>query len=235
MKKYLYGLLFCSLVSMNAGGVNAATPFVNFDAVYEVSAAGLQVGEAHIQLRVDGDTFVYSKQTSSRGIASLLRNENVSEVSRGTLSGNRVRIQSYNYTQKRGSERREDNIEFMGDGSVRGNYKGKPYELSVRDDVIDRAAVELLLVRDARPELNNALAYSIVERGTLKDIQFRHEGSETVKVPAGEFACERYSTVREAAKRSTSFCLSPSLGNKLVHAVHDEKGMRIEMGLKSLE
>ncbi|MGF1644538.1 MAG: DUF3108 domain-containing protein [Thiotrichales bacterium] len=233
MKK-LYRKLPWLLVSVFAPSAIAA-PFADFDAAYEVRAAGMQVGDAHIQLRVDGDTFVYSKNTSSRGLVSLFRNESVSEVSRGTTSGNRVRMQSYNYTQKRGDENRKDDMEFIGDGLVRGNYKGKPYELSVPDGTIDRATVELLLLRDARPEQNKALTYSVVERGRLTDIQFRHEGSETVKVPAGEFACERYSTVRESAKRSTSFCLSPSLGNKLVHAVHDEKGMRIEMGLKSLK
>ncbi len=217
--------------------VNAAPPparLSGFEAVYEVRAAGLLLGDAKVTLTLEGDRFVYDKQTVSRGLMSLVRKESVSETSTGTLGGDgAIRVQAYQYRQKKGGESREDSLRFASPTRISGVYKQQSYELDVPAGTLDRTAVELALMRDADKGRGEPLEYSVVERGKLKEYRFRHDGTVKVTVPAGPFECEQFSTMHDSDKRRTSFCLAPALRNLLVRASHEENGVEIDMVLIS--
>ena len=200
-----------------------------FEAVYRVEKAGMTLGEVTISLHYNGNSYEYRKHTTTKGLLALFRKDQISEVSTGTIHNGRIEAERYEYRHKRGSKVRSSTLAFMQDGRVTGAYKDRPFEVITNLKLLDRASVELALMRDVGPE---SLDYAIIDRGKQNHYVFQAQGKRTVDSPAGEFECIQYQVKRNVNKeRSTSLCLSPKLHNLPIYAEHDEKGTTLDMHL----
>lgn len=201
-----------------------------FTAEYEVKKSGLVLGKVVIKLDYDGERYIYTKHSETRGLLAIFRNEKISETSIGIVNANTLRAIEYRYLQRRGDKRSERRLEIDNTGIATESWRENQSKYEIVAGTLDRSAVEIALMRDAN--LNTKLAaYPVAEKGKLRYYQFINKGLKSIEVPAGKYECIEYKVDRESSKRSTALCLAPSLDNIPVYAVHSEKGTSFQMVL----
>ena len=211
---------------------SAAAELKPFTANYEVVKFDLRLGDIKVKLEPRENRFIYSKESRTRGLAALFRDEKVMEKSALLLSKKGLRVLDYDYRLARGNEIRENSFRFEAADKVTGVYKNKPFSIQVPPGTLDRSSIELALMQDVGPDTRR-LSYSVVEKDQLKTYDFQFQGEQTVETPAGSFRCYDYKVVRSSGKRSTTLCLAPTLNNLPVKITHNEKGTEFYMLLKS--
>ena len=202
-----------------------------FEATYKVSKAGITLGNVDISLRYDNGRYLYRKKTISKGLLALFRHDVITETSEGQTDGNQLTMDKYRYLHKNGRKSREDSITLIESNKVRERFKGKDLSYRVPDHALDRASVEIALIRDA-PSGKASLSYDVVEKGRSRTLLFKRTSKKTVTTPAGSFECIEYKVRHNSNKRSTILCLAPSLDYLPDAATHVEKGTSLTMRLK---
>ncbi len=206
-----------------------------FTAVYTVKKAGLTLGDVNISLRYDNQRYRYHKQTHSRGLLALFRKDVIDETSEGKIENGRLTMERYAYRHDNGRTRKENTIQLVSPGRIHERYKNKTYDYRVPPNTLDRASVEIALMRDARHG-SEKLTYTIAERGRSKTLEFLRVGQHaSMKTPAGNFTCTEYRVNRQSSKRSTTLCVAPELDYLPVTITHVEKGTSFTMRLKTYQ
>lgn len=229
MKKQLAILLLFWLGFSDV--VSAALPPA-FEAVYRARKAGMTLGEVTVTLNYESDQYLYEKQTVTKGLLSVFRKDVITERSIGQIHGDEIRLTSYDYHLDRGKKSRKTSVRIHAD-KAGGLHRGREYELKIPAGTLDRASIELALMRDAAVNPARSLTYSVVDKGALKTYRFEPAGNREIKVPAGKFKCLEYRRGRKSDKRATSLCLAPEADYLPVYATHSEKGTEFFMELVS--
>ncbi len=203
-----------------------------FTAVYTVKKAGLTLGDVKISLRYDNDRYRYHKETRSRGLLALFRRDVINETSEGRVEDGRLTMDRYRYVRDDGKRRLRNTIRLLEGDRIVERYKEKDYDYQVPANTLDRASVEIALMRDAGLD-RERFGYDIAERGRSKRLEFQRVGKRRVDTPAGRFDCVEYRVERHSRKRSTSLCLAPELNYLPVTITHVEKGTSFTMFLKA--
>jgi len=209
--------------------VSAALPPA-FEAVYRVRKAGMTLGEVTVTLNYEKGRYRYEKRTVTKGLLSLFRKDVITEKSLGVVHGNEIHLTSYDYHLDRGKKSRKTSIRIYGDKAI-GQHRNQDYELNILKGTLDRASIELALMRDVSAHPSALLSYSVIDKGELKTYQFEPTESRKVKVPAGKFRCQEYRRGHKTDKRSTSLCLAQEADYLPVYATHTEKGTKFFMEL----
>jgi len=213
--------------------VSAALPPA-FEAVYRARKAGMTLGKVTVSLSYDNGQYRYKKRTVTKGLLSVFRKDIIAEFSIGKVNGDNLQLNAYNYHLDRKKKPRKTSIHIDGNKAT-GQHRGQPYALEVTEGVLDRASVELALMRDAAMTPSPPLEYSVVDKGALKTYRFNKVATKKVKVPAGKFTCIEYQRGRTSDKRATSLCLAPEAGYLPVYATHSEKGTKFVLELVSYQ
>jgi hypothetical protein len=190
--------------------------------VFDVSRNGISLGNLKSTLSYEGNKYQYHKSTRATGVAKLLTGAKITEKSDGLFSGNRVIPTAYSYKEKVRKKRRSD-VATFAKGRASGEYKGKPYDLAVPANILDRGILEVVIANDLSRNLPN-LSYTVMERGELKQYNFVRQGVERVKTRAGTFDTVKLSVKRKGGSRETTFWMSQKLGFLPVKMLHKEKG-----------
>ncbi len=202
-----------------------------FSATYTVSKAGLTLGNVKISLRYDNGRYLYQKETVSKGLLALFRKDIITEISEGRMDDDELTMDKYHYLHQNGRKSRENTIRLVAPNMVAEHYKGKDFRYKVPEHSLDRASVEIALMRDASSKAK-ILQYPVVEKGRVKPLEFVFLGETTKTTPAGKFGCIEYRVAHQSSKRSTTLCVAPSLDYLPVTVTHVEKGTSFTMHLK---
>lgn len=202
-----------------------------FQANYTVSKGSMTLGNLQTSLRYNGNNYHYSKSTKTTGIAKLLSGVKIAENTAGQFFGEKLKPKNYLYNQTKRTKSRVEKAHFNGT-KVTGSYKGKPFDVKVPANTLDRASLELALARDLSAN-KSQLTYSVIEKGRIKQYRFVKQGHEKITTKVGVFNTVKVSVVRSNKKRQTSFWLAKELGFMPVKIQHNEKGDLISTVLKS--
>ncbi len=208
-------LLAAALLCAAAAAPAALPP--PFEARYELSLAGLPVGEMRLALEpAGGGRLLYRMASRPRGLLALFRKDTLTERSLlEALPGGGIRPLRYERVQT-GSRRRHVRLAFSwrpdGSGLVRNEVAGRPWEMDVPAGTLDRLLVQLALRLDLAAGRAGTLAYPVADGGKLKRYRFEVLGSETVETPAGRFETVKVRRLRRKGKPPLDFWLAPALG-----------------------
>ena len=222
-------LLLAWLVSTTIA--SAALPPA-FEAVYRARKAGMTLGKVTATLSYDKGQYRYEKRTVTKGLLSVFRKDVITELSIGQVKGDELQLNTYDYHLDRKKKPRRTSIRINGNKAT-GQHRGQNYELEVPSGILDRASIELALMRDVSSNSSAPINYPIVDKGRLKTYLFEKSKNRKVKVPAGKFECIEYRRGHISGKRATSLCLAPEASYLPVYATHSEKGTEFFLELVS--
>ena len=211
--------------------VSAALPPA-FEAVYRARKAGMTLGKVTVSLSYDKGQYRYEKRTVTKGLLSIFRKDIITELSIGEVKGDELQLNTYDYHLDRKKKPRRTSIR-INENKATGQHRGQNYELEVPSGILDRASIELALMRDVSSSSLASINYPIVDKGRLKTYLFEKSKNRKVKVPAGKFECIEYRRGHISGKRATSLCLAPKAGYLPVYATHSEKGTEFFLELVS--
>lgn len=209
-----------------------------FTAVYEVRHSGARVGEMTVVLepgQAQG-TYRYTARTTPKGLAALIRRNDVVEVSEFSATDDALRPISYRFDEGTKAGKRNSTIDFDWEaGSAVSEYKGRTETLPLESDPLDRMTVQLMLMRDlARDRL--ASSYAVIDRNAFKEYTIAELGEERVETPAGQFTATKLRRERDGSSRSSLLWLSKDLGFLPIKIVQLKDGdAKAVLDLKSVE
>lgn len=164
----------------------AAQPVPLFSATYKVSY-GILHGEMTLELRRDGDGYLYETSLTPRGIVTLFRRGSIIETTRLRIEEGAVRPLDYRSTDTIADPTRETVYLFDDPpGRVSGVYKKNAVDEPLQADGHNRISAHVAVMH-AMNAGSTMTTIAVFDRARWRDFKFEVLPSETVKTPAGRF------------------------------------------------
>jgi hypothetical protein len=228
-KKLLNGFFTAWLVTFFwSGALFAAQPAAlqldSFEAVYE---AKLYVVTGVVRLGVrrqpdEGYSYAYSMEAHS--FWDYFFPGVLNEVTLFDYYQDRPRPKEYELRNTMGSKPRNGDYRFdWKDNLVVGHYKGDDIRLPIKPGTVDRALLQLVLMRDVK---NNALRseYPIFDRDEIISIKPKVIGNENVKLLYGTYETIVVQYAGKDDSETTTLWFAPSLDHLLVKVEQQRDG-----------
>jgi hypothetical protein len=210
LNKWLPGLLL--LASLIANSPLLADELVDFEASYILKRGSLHIGSSNIAFRSSNEgSYVYeSHSRPSRWVAWLLKGR-LHESSRGHISNDKLRPDSYHYLRTGSRREREADLSFDWKQSlVKNNVEGSLWEMEIPAGTLDKLAAQLGMMLALR-QGSDDVTFNVADGGRLKKYRFKVIGHETVEVPAGTFETVKITKLRDNKDRITYVWCAPAL------------------------
>jgi len=105
------------------------------------------------------------------------------------------------------------------------------------DPLSETLALQCLLLKQKadKKDQSKPIILHVVDKGSLKEHQFKVTGQDTIRVAKTDMATIRVERVRESNERSTLFWFAPRHNFALVKIKQDNKGKTITFNLESIK
>jgi len=196
---------------------------VEFIAEYDIHTRGLKVAEMQrrLSLRDDG-TFSYRSETAASGLASIIRNDKITEESIWQLNDNRIIPKRYEYRHIRAKKNRHVNIIFDWDKKrIINLVNDSSWTMPAEPGMLDKLLYQYAIMLDLDAGEKN-ISYLISDGGKRKMYDFRITGEETIKTPIGNFQALKLARNRPDSDRETVFWCASEIGYLPVKIEHTE-------------
>ncbi len=234
MKNYLRNYLLAGLaitltiavnIIMSVSVAADSLPVAPFTAHYTVSAKGMTIGEAVINLSDKGDGY-YRMQADIRPlpILSLIIAEQMNESVEGQFLNNQLQPLRYHQQRVNGEGLHKTQLTFdWQNHQIAAQHNDKHVTLPLTERVIDPLSLHLLarwdLQQNRRPQ-----HYTLVDETRLRTYDIIAEGEETIKTPLGALPTLRFRQQRAGTHKATTFWFAPTLDYLMVQMIFQKKG-----------
>lgn len=207
-----------------------------FEAEYEVKFIKLLLGQVAVFLEVDEQgAYRYGSTTTTTGALKVFRDDVITEISRGRISGDRVIPETYTYTHKSSDRDRRITVNFDWEaGTVTNHAKDSHWRMEVPTGTQDKASKQLALMLSLSPQ-SPKVAFQVADGGRLK--LYRYALVETLKMSTikGEQTIHRVARSKGDSPSRTSIWLAPGLHNLPVEAEKEDDDRIFSMNLTRLK
>lgn len=185
-----------------------------FQAQYTVKSAGLKLAYTEFNLSQQQDgAYVYRSSAKAAGMAGLFKDARAYERSRLTTHAGDIVPLEYRYQLKNGDESKDYKSVFdWSRNKVKVRNQDSMTTITVPDGTLDRFVLQLAVMLDLK-QGRSKLEYSVLDKLKLKNYEFKIQGTEWVKTPAGNFEAVKIQSVRKSSgdERITTFWCAPKL------------------------
>jgi hypothetical protein len=166
----------------------ATTAIKPFHADYATLRNGNELGRTTLDLTDNGDgSWTLRSETKGTSGMAKLAGVHIVETSRFRWKDGRPEALIYDYRQDAAFKQRTRHADFdWKTGEVRVSEGNENFHYAIAPGVIDRQAVTLAIASDlvrGAPTFD----YKVAVKDRVEDMRYTRGGSETLKVPAGEF------------------------------------------------
>ena len=184
----------------------------NFTATYDVTKAGIALGEMKSVYRIGIDNnYSYSSITKPTGIASWFSSETITEISEGKINNNQHIPETYTYERKGGDKQQSTNITFdYSNKTAKDISNNKTINLQIDSSITDRQIVQVLLMDDMLSG-KTELIYQVINKQKIKPYSFKILPEETIETTLGTFKTTPVVRKREGSSRETTLWLAHDL------------------------
>ncbi len=202
-----------------------------FRAEYAISTRGLDIGRYQSELQNGPRAYRYRNHSQPAGILSLMSQQTVSESSEGEWHAGRPRPDVYRYDRNGGSKERHAHLLFdWGMRRVENTIGGDAWRMDIPEGTLDKFAVQLAVMHDLA-QGRREMSYPVADGGKLKTYRFRVVGTETLRLPAGNYQTLKLERLRDKQKRATLLWCAPALGYLPVQVHQREEDENFQMVL----
>jgi len=216
--------LTCLLLAASLCSAVVATPLPDFSASYELRLGSLRIGTSSISLENGANgSYRYESHSTPTPLVSWLLKDRLQETSTGTLTGDGVRPDQYDYDRSGGSKERKAELRFdWQEMTVSNNVEGSRWKMDIPAGTLDKLVSQLAMMLALRAGKTD-ITFNIADGGKLKEYRFRVVGKETLELPAGTFETIKIIKVRNNKKRETFVWCAPALNYLPVRIWQREK------------
>ena len=184
-----------------------------YQAHYRALYKGRNLGHSQFTVRFDPSSghYTFSSETTPRGLLKLVVPGPVTERSEFVMLPTGLRPLAFSYDD--GSRKGEDNlaIAFDWERGVATTTSGSGKQrVAIEPGVLDRGTLQVSLMMDMAAHRPTG-PYRLVDGDELETYDYMLDGTETLDVPAGTYATQRYVQRRDGASRSTWLWAAPEL------------------------
>jgi len=185
IKAMLLILLIPLLLSI-ASTAAAGTVDAGFVATYELKRNSLTIGVTRRQLLQQPDgTFLYTSNTTAKGLFALLFSGTITERSEIQLHSDDIRPLNYLYDQKWGNRQRRYTLRFDWDNNMlHSHYKNKNAHYPLPGRAQDLLSFQIAVMRDLQHD-QREIAFSIAGRKRPNHYAFRLSSKQVLKTALG--------------------------------------------------
>ncbi len=210
-----------------------------FTAVYAISTAGMDLGEARRVLRAAGSgQFVFQSLSHANGLVGHLFPDRILESSRWEYAGGRVRPLEYSYRREGGSRQRSIGVVFdWGAHLAHVTTDHAASEVALPDGTMDPLVFQIALMQDLAKG-GKDFSYPVVDarKHSIRTYHIRVVATGQVTTPSGAYEALELRRLDESSKRQFTLWCAPTLGYLPVRIDYTEKDGRVYRSLlKSLE
>jgi hypothetical protein len=166
-------LLHLALFPPALSADNRLQPFL---AEYDLLRGALKLGEARVQLELEGDRYHYHSLTRATGIAALIRSDSVSESSKGRiLPDGTPQPLDYRYLHQENQQRkREMHIQFDPSRQRASHLLNDqpPWSLKLPVGAQDKMSAQLMLMHATLSGLS-PIRFAVAAGGKLRHYSYR--------------------------------------------------------------
>lgn len=195
----------------SAGAATEPKLLVPHSAAYKIKVSVLG-GDLQTKLELTDDGYVATHAVRPSGMARMFGRGVIRESSEFRVTSNGIRATSYSSKDTLSSEPENIAIRFDWEaGEASGTVNNKAFESALEGLSHDRISIQYQLMYDLLNGAENA-DYTIFEVDRLRAVSVRNIGTQTVKVPAGEYAVVGIQHQAEGSKRVTTLWCAEELG-----------------------
>lgn len=191
--------------------------FAPFEVEYEVGNNHINAGSALLQLKKNGNNWVYSLKTKPTGVFKLTGKGNIQEISEFTVSNTtdtlEIKPQRYTYRQDKETRRSVDAWFDWSKNQLTYSRRGEETSESITGPLLDRLSVTLTVIDSLQREGFEETRLNVFDNGRVKTMLFANEGVESVKTRMGKLETIRVrSSAVGGGTRHTITWFAPELG-----------------------
>jgi hypothetical protein len=190
----------------------------------------MTVAVSNLRLEQTGDTWTYSSVSQAQGLGRFVSDLSPNQTSVVKLTATGIQPQSYTSGGGNGGKLSIDLKYDWQSNRVTGSYDGATVDLELTPEMQDDASVQLALMAELlhgrTPD-----SFSLIDKDSVREYQFTHDGEATVKTPMGSVATVIYRAQKKYSPRVTSFWLAPDRGY-IPMKVEQKKGKDVQWTLQ---
>lgn len=187
-----------------------------FQASYQFSYNGKNMGTATRTLSKNGNQWVYTFAAKAGAIASA------TETSRFSFNNNKIISDSFNRTSKILVHNDKMSIQFNpGTKLIKTQKDDKSRSFAWESGVLDELNAELQIREDLKGSGLKS-TYPIADAKEVENRKFVRQGTEQVKTSYGTFSTIKVRMQHDKAERNTVFWLAPKLDYLPVKVTHQD-------------
>jgi len=209
---------------------------VPFQAEFQVSRSGLQLGTLEIELRRDGEqAYHYSGHTRPGALVRLFYSDEIFETSQGRIEEGRVIPHSYLHRLQRvGEPEKLTRLEFdWSNRKVWSESDGTRWAQRIDPGGQDKLSMQLALRLDLAAG-REQVSYRVADGGRIKTYHFRVVGRETIELPYGRLGCLRVRRSKDDQAPDYTIWVAPTLDYLPVKIERKRRSGRYRMELSTL-
>ncbi len=187
-------------------------PIPPFIAHYQLDRGVIPVGEVVVTLAISGDgRYSYRSQTRLIGLAAQFRQDEIDEVSQGSIKDLQIVPEQYSYQHRRTGDDRNLSLNFdWHKNRAIHEIKDSRWSMAVPKGVQDKFSqqLSLMLAMTTSPKL---LDIQVADGGGLKQYRYTLDGEEVVNTTIGDYQAVKAIRSKSGRPSQTTLWLAPEL------------------------
>ena len=231
----LPGIIVCLLVT--DGPTLAARQELRlkpFTAEYDLSRGMLVFAKVQVSLTLlPPDRYKYKARTEPTGLYNLIRNDEITEISKGIIQGGRITPLIYHYRHKKTDSDHQVDLEFNWRAlQVINRTPESRWIMKIDSGTQDKFGHQLALML-ALADAKRDISLKVADGGKTKNYRFEYQGKELIHTPAGSYQALKMVRTKDDRPSQASLWLAPEINYLPVRVERKEKDGPFVMKLNS--
>ncbi len=195
-------------------GARAGQPRLRpFDAEYDLKLGYLSIGRVEVTLELDRHGgYHYRAHTQPVGLTAVLRSDEITEASRGSVRDGQVIPYRYRYRHLKSDTPRRMDLRFDWQAmQVTNRTPESEWVMRIEPGTQDKFSQQLMLMLQLMAG-KKRIEFPVADGGRLKRYRFHRQGEETVETPGGHFTALHLLRSKEGRRSTADFWMAPALG-----------------------
>jgi len=228
-------IIACLLVT--AGSASAARQDLRlkpFTAEYDLSRGILVFAKVQVSLTLlSPNRYRYEARTTPTGLFTLIRSDEITEISKGILKGGRIKPLNYHYRHKKSESDHQVDLEFNWQAlHVINRTPDSRWIMKINPGTQDKFGQQLSLML-ALAGGKRDIGFKVADGGRTKSYRFEYQGKELIHTPAGSYQALKMIRTKDGRPSQASLWLAPEINYLPVRVERKEKDGLFVMKLNS--